>query len=105
MAKKLTIRVGGKNYPAFVVLGGLRYYEQLTGRNSLEVPTTATGSTDYLYCITAKACKREGVEFPYDNPDDFADDLDNRDLEAWFNALAEQTSGNDTPDKGTKKKA
>lgn len=80
----IKIKVGkdGKQYPAYTTMGAFRKYKQLTGKGVEEMAST-TESIDFLFCVAQCACKREGVDFPYKDVDEFADDIVVDDFVNW----------------------
>lgn len=99
-AKKQAFSIAGKKYPSYHTLGAYRQFETLTGKSVTDIGNDITDLSVFLYCVVSKACKRDGVEFPYNDPDAFADDLTLDELMAW---QADQVA--EAPeDKGAKKK-
>lgn len=49
--------------------------------------------TVYMWACVRGACRRMGVDFPWDNPRDFADQLEPADIEKWSNSMAGGQSG------------
>lgn len=83
-ARKLTIHVGGADYPAYMTMGALRRYKRATGAEASGVDTTDLDSAlTFLYCLTASACRAEGVAFDMDE-DTFADSLLPEDMQDFF---------------------
>lgn len=88
-AQKLTIHVGGADYPAYMTMGALRRYKRATGNEAAGVDTTDLDSAlTFLYCLTAAACHAEGVAFDMDE-DTFADSLLPGDMQAFFEHFAD----------------
>lgn len=77
------ITLNGKKYPAYQTMGALRRFKQITGLDLATAGADIDHMTTYIYCVLVSACKRDGIPFPYDSVDDFADNL----LQDDFTAL------------------
>lgn len=103
--KKIMLRVGDKNYPCYETMGGNIAYEEETGQNMLKGvdfgAMTATLLCTFFWARCKGACKREGVEFPY-NLETFVDTIEEEDLLAAINAMASPADGSEEADSAPK---
>lgn len=60
-----------------------------------------TGS--FLFCCAKSACRREDVEFPFKDEQDFLDCLMPEDITAWAQAVSEAQTENGDPGDDEKK--
>ncbi len=103
--RKIEIRIDGKAYPCRQTMGAMLRFKQETGKEVTDISGSLSDMCAYLYCCTASACKKDGVEFGMTLMD-FADSLTPEDLNQWteaVNATADQTPGEDTSAEGEKK--
>ncbi len=100
--KKIEIIIDGKAYPCRQTMGAMLRFKKETGKEVNEIGEGMSDLCAYLYCCTASACKKDGVEFKMSLLD-FADSLTPEDLtawtatvngaEAWSRAASEENAG------------
>lgn len=103
---KIEIKIDGKAYPCRQTMGAMLRFKKETGKEVTEINNSLSDMCAYLYCCTASACKKDGVEFDMSLMD-FADSLTPEDLNGWteaVNGTAAQTP-TDTEDAGDEKKS
>ncbi len=103
--RKIEIRIDGKAYPCRQTMGAMLRFKQETGKEVTDISGSLSDMCAYLYCCTASACKKDGVEFGMTLMD-FADSVTPEDLNQWteaVNATADQTPEEDTSAEGEKK--
>ncbi len=101
--KKIEIIIDGKAYPCRQTMGAMLRFKKETGKEVTEISNSLSDMCAYLYCCTASACRKDGVEFGLSLMD-FADSIAPEDLNQW----AETVSGTDgqTPEEeGSEKKS
>lgn len=84
----MKIRIGKVEYPAFQTMGAMLAFKRERGKEVTEVNTSDLSElVVYLYCVVRSACKREGVEFPFTELEEFADGVSLEDFQAWSEGL------------------
>lgn len=84
-----TIIIDGKEYPCFRTLAANFDFKDATGKEVTAIaPDSITELTTYLWAVVRGACRRKGVEFPYDNARDMAVYLDESDIIDWNDRMA-----------------
>lgn len=106
---KIEIKIDGKAYPCRQTMGAMLRFKKETGKEVTEINDSLSDMCAYLYCCTASACKKDGVEFDMSLMD-FADSLTPEDLNGWteaVNGTADQTptEENDTEGAADEKKS
>lgn len=67
MTAKITITINGTEYPCYFTLGAGLAFKQLTGHDVSEIKEhDLVEIGTLLFCQCKSACRREGIEFPYD---------------------------------------
>ncbi len=82
-------------------MGAMLRFKKETGKEVTEISDNVSDMCAYLYCCTASACKKDGVEFTLSLMD-FADSLTPEDLSQWteaVNGTADQTLADDGGEK------
>ena len=80
MTAKITITINGTEYPCYFTLGAGLAFEQLTGHDVSEMNEKSLVEIGtLLFCQCKSACRREGIEFPYDY-ESFMDQVTDEDL-------------------------
>lgn len=95
--KKIEIIIDGKAYPCRQTMGAMLRFKKETGKEVTEINDNISDMCAYLYCCTASACKKDGVEFNWSLMD-FADSLTPDDLAQWtgaVNSTADQAPAED----------
>lgn len=85
--EKITIKIGGKEYPCRQTMGALLRFKRETGKEITETDGSLSEMCVFLWCCVASACKADGVEFGM-SLEDFADVLSPEELGAWAEALS-----------------
>lgn len=88
---KIKVEINGTSYPCYQTMGALMLLERETGK-SAENCTTLSDQCIFLWACCKSACRREGVDFPYD-VETFADNVTPEDLLAWAQAQQEAEAG------------
>lgn len=105
MKKQFEITVNGKTLPCGLTMGAMLQFKELTGREVSEIQQqNVSDLVAYLYCCTASACRRNGVEFTMSLLA-FADALDPDALDAWVKSLTEQAQAAEAADESEEKKS
>lgn len=89
---RLSIRVNGEDYPAYLTNGALLRFKDQTGHDLEESPGGFSETFTLLWCCVAGACKREGKAFGL-TLEDFADATDPSDIEEWAARLYDKQGG------------
>lgn len=84
--QRLSIRVNGEEYPAYLTNGALLRFKDQTGHDLEESPGGFSETFTLLWCCVAGACRREGKEFGLTLAD-FADATDPSDIDEWASRL------------------
>ena len=90
-----TVILNNKSYPVAVTMGALLEYQELTGSNLDQI-----GAADYkqlityFYCVVKSACRRDKVEFPFEDVQSFADAMDVQEFTEWSKSLASEKAEN-----------
>lgn len=85
-----TIKIGGKEYPAYMTMGASLRYIKAMGKEPSEIHTIEETVT-MLHCTVASACNAEGV--PFDLPlQDFADRLSPADMTTFYTGVTMEDS-------------
>lgn len=83
------IRIYDKTYPAYQTMGAMLAFKANCGKDVSEMGSGDTSLiTTYLYFVVRSACRREGVEFPFTEINDFADGISLDDFTAWSLSIA-----------------
>lgn len=92
-AKGINITLEGEQYPCFPTVGANFDFKDVTGKEVNEMSAeSVTENITYMWCCARAACRRMHLEFNYDLRQ-FADQLDNEDVEDWGKKLiAAQTA-------------
>lgn len=91
--KRITINVGGREYPCYPTLGAMLRFRNATGREVTTIDMASIGDLAvYLHCCTASASAREKIPFDIELQE-FSDSLVPSDLSAWSAAIAGGDSG------------
>lgn len=104
---KIVVRIDGKAYPCRQTMGAMLRFKKETGKEVTDINGSLSDTCAYLYCCTASACKKDGVEFNMSLMD-FADSLTPDDLDQWAEAVndtAEQTPAGETEGAEDEKKS
>lgn len=100
--KRVMLKVGDSSYPCYETMGGNVLFEEESGLNVLK-GIDFEGMTATLLCLffwsrCKGACKREGIDFPFDR-DQFVDAVDGEDLIAAINEMAGvESDGPESPE-------
>ena len=83
-APKKSLIIDGKEYPCFQTLGANFDFKDVTGKEISKIdPESVTELTVYIWATIKGACKRQGVDFPYETPRELAYHLDEGSIEEW----------------------
>ena len=103
----ITINIQGRDYPCEITMGAMLRFKRETGREAQEMGKDSISDLiTYLWCCTASACNRDGVEFGL-SLTDFADSLTPDQINGYFDRLggASQAAAATAPKKKTSRKA
>lgn len=78
--KRITIKVGDKEYPCYPTMGATVGFNDLTGREVEDIHGTSD-VVRFIYCCVKSAANREGLDFGM-SLEDFADNVLTEDLNA-----------------------
>lgn len=96
-----TVLLNKKSYPVAVTMGALLEFQELTGSDLGQIGTADYKQLiTYFYCVVKSACRRDKLEFPFEDVQAFADALDMAEFSAWSQAIAkEKAESEGTPSK------
>lgn len=80
MASRFTVNVGGEDYPCYFTMGAAIAFKDITGRDTTEMDNGLADLAVYLYACCKSACRREKKDFPFDDVQAFADNIDMEEL-------------------------
>lgn len=97
---EVEIKVKGISYPCYPTAGAMLRFKRKTKKEISEIDLGDIDDTgNFLYCCARSACRREDVEFPYKDEQDFLDCLMPGDITSWAKAVAAaQDNGQDDED-------
>ena len=87
MENRITVNVDGKEYPCYFTMGAAIAFKDITGRDTTEMTDGLSDFAVYLYACCQSACRREKMEFPFDDAQTFADGIDMKELARLSEAL------------------
>lgn len=100
MSKRATIKVKGKEYPCYQTGGGLLRFRERRGKEASDIDLgDMRDLSEALFCFTKSACRREEVEFPYEDCQDFMDDVLMEDITAWAKSQSETSEPEEDDEK------
>lgn len=92
--KKMTISLGGKEYPCRPTMGAMLRFKHETGREVTEIGEGSVSDLcTYLWCCVKSASAADGIAFDVTLLD-FADALSASDLTLWASSLQDDADGN-----------
>ena len=90
---KVTIEIGGVEYPAGVTMGAMLRFKRETGKEVTEIGTGDISLlATYMWCCVVSGCNREGRKFEY-TLEDFADNVTPEVVSAWSAATSGAEAG------------
>lgn len=95
--KKISIKVGGKEYPCYPTMGAMLRFKDATGREASQMTNSLSDMATYLWACVTSACNRENKDFGM-TLQDFADAIDTEEMESWINSFS------DVEEEGTESK-
>lgn len=101
--KKIEIIIDGKAYPCRQTMGAMLRFKKEAGKEVTEISNSLSDMCAYLYCCTASACKKDGVEFGLSLMD-FADSIAPDDLTQWAETVSD-TADQTQESEGSEKKS
>ncbi len=87
VSSRMTVNAGGKEYPCYFTMGAAIAFRALTGRDTTEMENGLSDFAIYLYACCESACRREKLDFPYNNMMEFADEIDANELARLSEAM------------------
>lgn len=98
-----TITLINKQYPVIMTMGAMLEFKQLTGMELADLEQNDWANLNlYFYCLVKSSCRREKVDFPFENPMEFADALDLQEFTRLSKSMNEGKE-DPAPDKAKKK--
>lgn len=73
--------------PCRQTMGAFLRFKRATGREATELTNSLSDMLQFIYCCTLSACSADGVDFPYNNVEEFADRISPDDLNSWVDAM------------------
>lgn len=90
MEGKITVTIGGEDYPCRPTMGAMLRFRRETGRDITQLKTDEFYDLSvYLYCCVVSACAADKIPFDMSLMD-FADQVKPEDMVLWSEKLAQQ---------------